>query len=114
MEDKRKFPRFQVRKPIAYYPEDDVTRFTYTRSNNISRGGVCINAMSNIVHKDDIINMEININGNECASATGKVIWTKRFDLDSHSGSDAEFINNEVAGIEFLKIDPAHLQNLLK
>lgn len=115
MEEKRKFPRFQIRKTMAYYPHDNIVRFNYTTSNNICRGGVCINAMSFLVHEGDIVNMEINIDGRKCASATGKVIWVKRLELGlpSYIEAAAVSVNDEVAGIKFIDIDPSGLASIV-
>lgn len=115
MEEKRKFPRYQARNSMAYYPHNDIVRFSYTTSNNISRGGVCINAISGLVHKGDIINMEINLDGRKCASVKGKVVWVKRLDLGlpSYIEAAAVSVNDEVAGIEFMNSDPSRLEILI-
>ena len=115
MEDKRKFPRFELPLAIAYYPQDKVMQFSYAVSKNVSRGGICIPAISSIVKNGGIIKMEIEIAEKQCVSMIGKVKWVKTLNrkasLDEEAG--IEFINDEEAGIEFIDVKSADIGRLI-
>lgn len=107
MEDKRKFPRFELPFPLMYYPEKEPLQFSYSISKNVSRGGLRMPAISSIIKNGDVIKMEIGINKEHCISATGKVKWSKILNSDASLNKEAikEFIADEEVGVEF--IDPA-------
>ena len=60
MEDKRKFPRFDSTFQIKYGPEGNDEQFSYTLSDDFSRGGLRMPALSGIVNKGDVVKLDIN------------------------------------------------------
>ena len=115
MENRRKFPRFDLRLAITYYPQDKTTQFSYTVSKNVSRSGICITAISSIVKKGDIIKMEIKINEKQYVLVTGRVRWVKTFNRKASLDEELpiELANDEEAGIEFIDVDPADINKLM-
>lgn len=115
MEDKRKFPRFELPLAIAYYSQDKVMQFSYAVSKNVSRGGICIPAISNIVKNGGIIKMEIEIAEKQCVPITGKVRWVKTLNRKASLDEEVaiEFVNDEEAGIEFIDVKPADIDMLI-
>ena len=105
MEDKRKFPRLDLPLSVVYYPYGNIMQYGYTTSKNVSKGGLCIPAMSGIAKNGDIIKMEIEIDRKHCIPATGKVRWVK-------PTKDTEFQDEEI-GIEFLDISPSNIDALV-
>ena len=114
MEDNRRSPRFELSFPVIYYPEDNVQQFRYTVSKNISRGGLCIPVISNIIKNGDSIKMEIWGNKERCISVIGKVRWVKMLDRGVSLNREAtEFTPDEEAGVEFTNVPFADTDNLL-
>ena len=92
---------------MKYCPANDGTRFGHTVAYNISRGGLCIPALSGIAKKDAVIRMDINNNdGKNSISATGRVRWASM--LKRKAPVD------ENAGVEFIDIAPGDLDRLIK
>ena len=107
MENRRRFPRFDASFQVKYCPANDGTRFGHTVAYNISRGGLCIPALSGIAKKDAVIRMDINNNdGKNSISATGRVRWASM--LKRKAPVD------ENAGVEFIDIAPGDLDRLIK
>jgi c-di-GMP-binding flagellar brake protein YcgR len=107
MRERRRFPRFESAVQIKYYPQGNDSQFSYTLSNDISKGGISMPALSGVVNKGDIINLDI-IAGDkkEHISATGKVKWIKP--LNRIAPLDEEM------GIEFISADPSGIDKLIK
>lgn len=115
MENRRRLPRFEFQLAIAYYSHDDATQFSYAVSRNVSRGGICIPAVSSIVKNGDIIKMEIKVDEGQCVPMTGKVKWVKTLNHKASSGEEVpiELANDEEAGIEFIDVDPDDINRLM-
>jgi hypothetical protein len=115
MENRRRFPRFQVQLAIAYYPQDKATQFSYTVSKNVSRSGICIPANSSIAKNSSILEMEIEIAEKQCVPVTGKVKWVKMLNHKAPLGEELpiEFANDEEVGIEFVDVKPADIDRLI-
>ena len=115
MENRRKFPRFDLQLALTYYPKDNATQFSYTVSKNVSRSGICITAISSIVKKGDIIKMERKINEKQYVLVTGKVRWVKTLNRKASLDEELpiELANDEEAGIEFIDVDPADINKLM-
>jgi hypothetical protein len=115
MEDKRKFPRFELPLPLIYYPEKEPLQFSYSISKNVSRGGLCIPAISSIIKNGDIIKMEIGIDKEHCISATGKVRWSNTLNSDAPANKEVarEFIADEEVGVEFIDAVSTDIDRLL-
>ncbi|OGX00198.1 MAG: hypothetical protein A3I73_01155 [Omnitrophica bacterium RIFCSPLOWO2_02_FULL_45_16] len=107
MEDKRRFPRFDSTLQIKYSPKGKDAQFSYTLSNDISKGGLRMPALSGIVNKGEIVKLDINSSGgNGHILATGKVKWIKP--LNRIAPLDEEM------GIEFVDVNPADIDRLIK
>ena len=115
MESRRRFPRFELQLAIAYYPQDKAAQFNYTVSKNVSRGGICIPAISSIVKNGGIIKMEIEIAEKQCVPVTGKVRWVKTLNHKASLDEELpiELANDEEAGIEFIDAGPADIDKLM-
>lgn len=115
MEERRRSPRLELPLALAYYPKDNALQFNYTISKNISRGGLCIPAVSGIAKEGDIIKMEIEIDGKYCVTATGKVKWAKKFchKTGSRKKTISEFANDQEAGIEFIDTPSADIDRVI-
>ena len=107
MENRRRFPRFDTSFQVKYCPANDYARFGHTVAYNVSRGGLCIPALSDIAKKDEVIRMDINSNdGKDGISATGRVRWASM--LERKAPIDVR------AGVEFIDIAPGDLDRLIK
>ncbi len=106
MENRRKFPRLDATFEIKYYPVTNYARYGYTISNNISRGGVCMPALSLIAKSGEVIKMDIKNGGKGPISATGRVKWNKT--------RSREALLDEDVGVEFINVAPADIDNLLQ
>jgi Tfp pilus assembly protein PilZ len=107
MEEKRKFPRFDSSFQIKYSPKDKASRCSYTISDNISKGGLCMPALSRVINKDDTITLDINSgNRKKHILATGKVIWTRPINRVA--------VLDGKMGIEFTSVDSIEIDNLIK
>lgn len=107
MENRRKFPRLDATFEIKYYPVTNYARYGYTISNNISRGGISMPALSLIAKNGETIKMDIN--NNEDAgpiSAVGRVRWNKT--------RAREALLDEDVGVEFIDIAPADIDRLMQ
>lgn len=107
MENRRKFPRLDATFEVKYYPVTNYTRYGYTISNNISRGGLCMPALSLIAKNDETIKMDINnSDGKGPISAIGRVRWNRT--------RSREALLDEDVGVEFINIAPVDIDRLMQ
>ena len=106
MKERRRFPRYDSSLEVKYTTKGKASLESYTVSKNISRIGICI-PVSRIIKSGDVIKLDIDPNDNKCPVAVvGKVAWTKEAARPALLEVDA--------GVEFVKIDPAEVERLLK
>ena len=106
MKERRRFPRYDSAFEVKYSTKGKASIESYTVSKNISRIGIRI-PVSRIIKNGDIINLDIDPNDNKGPVAVvGKVAWIKEVDRPALLEVDA--------GVEFVKIDPAEVERLLK
>lgn len=106
MENRRKFPRVDAAFEVKYYPVTNYTRYGYTISHNISKGGISMPALSLIAKPGETIKMDINTNdGKTPVSATGRVRWNKI--------RAREALLDEDIGVEFINIASADIEKLM-
>ena len=107
MQDKRVFPRFDSTLQIKYCPKGNDSQSGYTLSNNISKGGLNMPALSGIVNEGDMIKLDIDpCDGVGHVYATGKVKWVKP--ISRIAPLDEEM------GLEFVDVNPADIDRLIK
>lgn len=107
MENRRRFPRIDRTLQVKYYPPEKENKFSYTVTRDISRGGICMPAVSDIVRSGDVIRLDINGgDGGNRIMATGRVRWVKALARKA--------LLDEDAGIEFVDIAPADIDRLVK
>ena len=106
MEDRRKFPRFDTSFEIKY-SSPTTGQLGYTISNNISKRGLSMPALSNIAKNGDVIKLDIlKKNGEGCISVTGRVKWVAM--------RKRKALLDEETGIEFVDIAPADIDRLVR
>ena len=107
MEDRRRFPRIDTTLEIKYYSPANSRNVGYTISNNVSKGGISMPALSSIAKSGELIKLDINNkNARGYVSATGKVRWVAM--------RKRKALLDEEAGIEFVDITPADIDRLVK
>ena len=106
MQDRRRFPRCDCTLQMKYGPEGKDKQSGYTISNDISKGGISMPALSGVVNKGDIIKLDIILTrGKYHISATGKVKWVKP--INRMAPLDEE------VGIEFVIANPEEIERLI-
>lgn len=107
MENRRKFPRSAASFQVKYFSPDNENNSAYTIADNISRGGLCMPAVSSIARNGSVIRMKMNNHdGRGTVTASGKVRWA----IDIKRSSPAD----EWVGVEFTEISPANIDRLTK
>jgi c-di-GMP-binding flagellar brake protein YcgR len=108
MENRRRYPRLETALQVRYHPPMKDSQFSYTITKDVSRGGLCMPALSAIAKTGDIINMDIDIDkgdGVDNISATGRVKWARALKRKA--------ILDQEIGIEFVDMAPADIDKLV-
>jgi hypothetical protein len=107
MDNRRRFPRFGSALQMKYGPAGNGQQFSYTISEDISKGGLRMPALSGIFKKGDMVKLDILPTYIRChVLATGKVKWVKPINRIAPL--------NEEVGIEFVNADPDDIDRLIK
>lgn len=112
MEEKRKFPRFNLPLEVIYSPKGTGVIYSRSISKNISKGGICIPVLSRLVRAGDDIKLEIYSKAmkNNPVPAKGRVVWMK----ETSGLSSVSVSPDGEAGIEFTEIDAFGIEKLIQ
>ncbi len=97
MQEKRRFPRLDIRVKVEYQiaesPQNKIKSFT----KNVSQGGICL-FLDSSLDKGTLLDLKLYMpDKNEPILATGKIAWIEKFEV----GDTKEQFE---AGIEFIDI----------
>ena len=106
MENRRKHLRNETSFEVKYYPEGMENQFAYSISNNVSKGGLSMPAVSKIAKTGDVIRMEMTRGaGGDRILASGKVKWVNM--------RKRKALLDEEIGVEFTDILPSDIDRLI-
>jgi len=97
--EKRKFRRFKVELPVNCTIPEKADSVYKAFTKDISGRGLCLKT-SEIVPKENIINLLVDMPGSKRIKISGEVVWVKEIAGDNTCGRQFN------AGIRFVKIDP--------
>lgn len=109
MEERRRFVRLNVLTDIVYNKQFYNASRKLSISKDISKGGICIIAYEEL-KESDILDLKILLPDNNAhIVATGRVVWTKEFIIES-----AEKLHRYDVGIEFMEISEEDREKINK
>ncbi len=110
MEEKRRFPRFEIAVGVRWagiFPDTRLGKVEEAdMTKNISEGGICLIVEDKLV-VGDRLQLKIELPGGKVVNAVGRTVW--RDSVDVSLGKDKK---SHRVGIEFLNIPSQHREEI--